>query len=303
MKLSHITLAQLRALIAVDDTGSFTLASERLSRTQSAVSHSIMQLEQEFGTPLFERQREGAVPTAAGKLAIKEARIALVHLERLEHAVRGEAALMSGRLRLACFSSAVNWILGDALAEFSRRYPAIDLEILELADETSLSALRERKVDLGMVNLPCASIATFPLFEDELCIIISEEIAPDTDSETNLAQFANIPFIYPSGACSPLIEAAFQSAGIQPRIAARMTTHGAHLVLSLVHQKAGFSIMPAYALASEATSDLRVLPIRPAILRRVAFAMESEQSLSPAARAFLDLVDEIRRQSPKAMGM
>lgn len=299
MKISNITLTQLRALIAVEDTGSFTLAAERLGRTQSAISHAIMQLEQEFATPLFERQREGAVPTAAGKLAIKEARIAIVHLERLEHAVRGEAALLTGRLRLACFSSSVNWILGETLAEFARRYPTIELEILELADDTSLAALAERKVDLGMVNLPCPNIPTFPLFEDELCVVISKAIAPDIRKGARLEQFVKIPFIYPSGACGPLIEAAFQAAGIQPHIAARMTTHGAGLVMALVHQKAGFTIMPAYALASEYVSDLKVAPLRPQILRRVAFAMESEQSLSPTARAFLELIEEMRHQGKK----
>ena len=49
MNLSHITLAQLRALVTLEETQSFTVAAQRLGRTQSAISHAVRQIEEAFG--------------------------------------------------------------------------------------------------------------------------------------------------------------------------------------------------------------------------------------------------------------
>ena len=57
----------LRSFLAVCETGSLTAAAGRVGRTQSALSMQIKRLEEVVGTPLFERQPRGVVPTAAGR--------------------------------------------------------------------------------------------------------------------------------------------------------------------------------------------------------------------------------------------
>ena len=67
---TDLTTQDLRLLVAVADTGSFTAAAERLDLTQSAVSHAVRTAERKVGAVLFERGRRGAVPTPAGERAV-----------------------------------------------------------------------------------------------------------------------------------------------------------------------------------------------------------------------------------------
>ena len=66
MTLPDLDPDLLRAFLAVAEHGSFTRAAHQLNRTQSAVSVQVRRLEQRLGTKLFQRDRAGAVPTAAG---------------------------------------------------------------------------------------------------------------------------------------------------------------------------------------------------------------------------------------------
>lgn len=288
MSTSNLTVTQLKALVALAETGSFTLASERLGVTQPAVSHTIRQVEELLQRTLFERQRDRTVPNAAGQLAIAEARLALIHMERLEYAVKGEAALQSGTLRLGCFASAVHWILPAAIAEFSRRYPAISVQVIESADESSPAAIAERRVDLGMVNLPCPSLWTMQIFEDDLCIAASSALGASSE----LAHYRYAPFIHPRGALEPLIEAAFVSAGFKPHLMTSVVAHGPALTLALVKARGGYTLMPKSALAGQDLSNIVSAPIEPRIVRHVAFAAPSQDTISPAARAFLEIIQQ-----------
>lgn len=286
MSAVNLTMTQVKALVALADTGSFTLASERLGVTQPAISHAIRQTEEMLRQPLFERQRDRTVPNPAGLLAVAEARLALVHLERLEFAVKGEAALESGSLRIGCFASAVHWLLPSAVAQFSRRYPSVALEIVEAADDSCVTAIKERRIDLGMVNLPCPGLWTMPIFDDDICIVASEALTIAGE----LKSFESIPFIRPLGALEPLIDAAFVSAGVEPAILIPVAAHGPALTLALVRACQGFTLMPRSALTTHDMIGLQAATLEPRIVRHVAFAAASEQTISPAARAFLDLL-------------
>ncbi|MEO8623382.1 MAG: LysR family transcriptional regulator, partial [bacterium] len=69
-----MTDAQLEALVAVADSGSFTQAARRLGLTQSAVSHAVTGLEQSLSVALIDRSAQGARLTNAGERVIQHAR-------------------------------------------------------------------------------------------------------------------------------------------------------------------------------------------------------------------------------------
>lgn len=72
---------QLLAAIILARTGSFTLAGEQLSLTQSAVSHAIKALEDEVGCRLFVRTGKGVTVTAAGRRFLPQAEKVLAEME------------------------------------------------------------------------------------------------------------------------------------------------------------------------------------------------------------------------------
>ena len=72
--LDSLTLDQLRVLVAVAETGSFSAAARKLGRVQSAISQSVQSLENALGTTLFDRA--GKVPKLndAGQVILTDAR-------------------------------------------------------------------------------------------------------------------------------------------------------------------------------------------------------------------------------------
>src|SRR5260221_10039865 len=102
-----LTPQDLRLLLAVAETGSFTAAAGKLGLTQSAVSHAVRNAERQIGVVLFERGRRGALPTAAGQRAIVHARQILRQFDVLVTESRDAAAgTVSGTVRIAAFRSA-----------------------------------------------------------------------------------------------------------------------------------------------------------------------------------------------------
>src|ERR1039457_6175488 len=148
----------LRLLLAVDSTGSFTAAAQSLGITQSAVSRSVRECERKAGAVLFERSRTGACPTAAGQVALVHARQILRQLDLLGAEARGAAAgSLSGTLQIAAFRRAAAQLLTPALARLAARYPALRPQVL-IVPELGRGAAGE--VADGHADLAISTLAT-----------------------------------------------------------------------------------------------------------------------------------------------
>ena len=96
----EISLQQLRALAAVSETGSFTLAAESLQLTQPAISHLVKRMEDELGQPLVVRGRRLQL-TDAGQMMVDTAVRALRLVDESVNACRSQAQLREGRVVVA----------------------------------------------------------------------------------------------------------------------------------------------------------------------------------------------------------
>ena len=87
-----LSMRGLECLVAIVDQGSLTKAAAVLHMSQPALSHQIAAIERELGTPVIERLPRGIRPTAAGLVAVAEARIALTAASKVVTSARGAAA-------------------------------------------------------------------------------------------------------------------------------------------------------------------------------------------------------------------
>lgn len=123
----HFDLAALDMLVAVAEAGGFTAASEKLGRTQSAVSVRIQDLEEQVGRRLLERSRRGVTPTDAGERLIAHAR-RLLAIEREALAdLGGEQA--AGRLRVGIPDDYIDAYMRPLIARFAAEHPRVELEL------------------------------------------------------------------------------------------------------------------------------------------------------------------------------
>ncbi|HWV16343.1 MAG TPA: LysR family transcriptional regulator [Cellvibrio sp.] len=96
-----ITLEALRVLDAIERKGSFGAAAEALFKVPSALSYTIQKLESDIGVNLFDRSRQRAQLTAAGKLLLEEGRQLLKAASAIEEAVQQLGSGWETRLRIA----------------------------------------------------------------------------------------------------------------------------------------------------------------------------------------------------------
>ena len=85
--LDRLTLDQLRVLVAVAETGSFSAAARRLGRVQSAISQTVQSLESALGIAVFERAGKTPKLSDAGRVILDDAR----HLLRGADTLRARA--------------------------------------------------------------------------------------------------------------------------------------------------------------------------------------------------------------------
>lgn len=122
-----LDLSQLRSFVAVEETGSFTLAAERLGLGQSTVSQHIQKLETTVGRKLLSRDTHRVGLSNDGEAMIGYARDMLAIADRAERHFR--AGDLRGRIRFGVSEDLVNSQLPLILEGFARSHPSVDLEL------------------------------------------------------------------------------------------------------------------------------------------------------------------------------
>src|SRR6202012_2012437 len=89
--LDGVSLDQLRTFIAAVDEGSFSAASRKLLRSQSVVSETVSNLEDQIGVPLFDRSGRYPKLTPAGEVLLADARNIINNVDRLKARAKGIA--------------------------------------------------------------------------------------------------------------------------------------------------------------------------------------------------------------------
>lgn len=138
---------QLQIFLAVADELNFTRAAERCNCVQSNVTAQIQSLEQELGTPLFERLGRKVLLTDAGHKLRPYAERTLGTIDEAKKAVISQDG-PRGPLAVGTSESTLTYRLPRALKEFREKYPAVELTFLPCQDNKLLDLLETGKADL-----------------------------------------------------------------------------------------------------------------------------------------------------------
>ncbi|MEM1430106.1 MAG: LysR family transcriptional regulator [Pseudomonadota bacterium] len=168
----------LEAFLAVKDTGSFHLASERLNLSQSSVTRRVQKLEAALGTRLFERTTRDVRPTLAAKRLQMRAETILEDAQEATRALRDEGAVFAHQrartITLATIPTMVGGLVGPAIAGFRAAGHAARLRILDLAANEVAEAVAQGDADFGVGAIPMLEPVTefTLLLEDSLVLAL-----------------------------------------------------------------------------------------------------------------------------------
>ena len=294
-----MTLSQLRALLMVLETGSFSAAALELGSAQSAVSYAVAELERELGVKLLERGRFGARPTRVGIRVAEHARQMLSLGNAISQEVSLERGVLEGVLRVATFRSAASHILSKAVARLARRYPELQVGLLEAdGDMPELKhLLLSGRAEVAMLQTPYPEgTLVWELLQDPYVALMPKDhpLAQSTVSRADL--LASPLILYDNDdQCGRVAQHYLRDA----KLPFRSTIHSIRedsTIFSLVEQGLGVSVVPELAFRDLPDSVARVQLTEP-LIRTIGVAILPGSLKIPAVRAFLSV---LKQQFPRS---
>jgi len=148
--LEPVSLDQLRVLIAIADSGSFSAAARRLRRAQSAVSHAVQSLETALGLSLFDRKGRRPQLTEAGRNLLADSRAVVSRTEQLRARARSMAEGVEPELGLAVDVMFPHAVLIESVRALGSAYPHLPITVHSEALGVVDMRVREGSVRLGI---------------------------------------------------------------------------------------------------------------------------------------------------------
>lgn len=289
-----ISLAQLQALTALAESGSFSGAARSLRITQPAVTQHVANLAREFGVPLVDVVGRRAVFTDAGTYLASRAREIVDAVSALETDMREFEAANSGTLRIGATLTIATYVLPEMIARFMRERPAVRVDV-SVANTNAIAAmLRAHDLSLALIEgiVDDDAIATLPFAEDELVLVddaAGSHVRADAVRATDLD---GVPFVSrePGSGTRDLGYDALTRMGIHPRVVLELPSSEG--ILRAVEAGLGVGILSLIAAKdARRRGSVRVLRIADLALQRSFFIGGTRgRSLSPAQHAFAQMV-------------
>lgn len=290
----NYTLRQLRIFVAVARTQSFSRAGEEIGLSQSAVSHSVKELELALEVKLLDRTTREVVLTEAGQqMAMRLSRV-LDELHSVLLDSRAHSYTLSGIVRVAASQTISAHLMPQSIAQSQRQFPDITFMLHDRPQQWVLESVRQGEVDFGIVidpgpvtDLLCTTVLSEPFF-----LLCRRDNALNQKANISWQDLAGQSLVlqdYASGS-RPLIDAAFAGQNIEPHIVQQIG-HPATL-FPMVEAGIGISILPALALPLPGGDSLVVRQLRPVVERKIMLIRRKNRSLSAAAEAIWSVIAE-----------
>lgn len=298
--IGNVNTKLLQTFLAVAERGSFRAAAIAVHRSHSAVSAQVIQLETQLGVRLFERTTRSVSLTDEGRLLRDSAWRALYELDLGLRQIKERSDLKRGQLSLASSPNLASIYLPQVLAEFTRSYPQVSVNVLELTSEELFVAARDRRVDFAIGPQTDDSAFRFTtILVEPLQALVPWTYFPKLAKRITLAQLVELPLLLQtsSTAVRGLIDARMKEHGLVPKV--RFQFVQAQTIIAMAEAGVGAAILPASSLTRATADTARILEItKPAFERKMALITLPNQSLSPAASRLAEkIVEDVRAAS------
>ena len=170
-----MNIRDLRYLVALAEHRHFGRAAEASFVSQPTLSTQIRKLEEELGVTLVERAPRRVMMTPIGREIVERARHILREIEQLHETARRSADPEAGSIRLGIFPTLGPYLLPHAIPIVRKRFPKLELLLVEEKTEVLLQQLREGRLDVAILALPLHddSLHIEFLFEEPFLLAVS----------------------------------------------------------------------------------------------------------------------------------
>lgn len=283
---------QLLAFATLARTGSFTQAARELHVSQSAVSHSIGDLERKVGCRLFERTSRRVLLTLAGEQLLHHAGRISAEMAAAHESLQSLRSWGQIQLRISAPATICDGLLPHCLHQVRRNYPTARISISVADRRESLIELAEGRVDVAVCPgvEPDERFDRIPLFQDEMVFVMSPVHPWATHPPVDPAVIGAEPLLtYRRNTYTwQLIHGHLAAEGIQPTVA--LDCDSVITIREMARLGMGVAVVARWAVASEVAAGILAwapLGRRPLFRRWAAFTLRTRR-LSLAQTLFIE---------------
>ena len=251
-------LRQMEYVVALAEERHFTRAAGLSGVSQSGLSAAIRSLEEELGTPLFDRTTRRVEPTDAGRALLPHARAMLMQATAARDAVVAASRELSGTLRIGAEQCLGVVDVGAVLERFDRRFPHVQISFTQAGSHDLVAQVRDDELDAAFVATAdhLGGLVQTELGREPLVVLMRPDhrlAGASVLGPHDLVDEAFIDFD-PAWALRPLNDSAFAAASLHRNV--RLSVNDVHTLLDLVSRGLGIAIVPAHVAAKRQAAGL-----------------------------------------------
>lgn len=291
----------LGAFVEVVRRGGFSRAGEALHLTQSAVSKAVKAIEEELGQPLLVRLGRRVALTDAGQVVFDRAQAVLSVLHSIEEQVAEVGAVRRGHLRLGIPPMVGGAFFPPVLGDFRAAYPGVVLELREVGARSVEALVIDGEVEAGATVLPTdrSVFEVVPLMRDVLRAVVHPRSPLARRRSVALRDLERVPFVLyrEDFALHGHILEACRREGFSPKVASESSQWD--FMAAMVAADMGVALLPRTICRRLDPAQVKVLPlVEPELRWDLALIWKQGRHLSPAARAFIEVVRRHAQDRP-----
>jgi LysR family carnitine catabolism transcriptional activator len=294
------SIHNLRVFIAVAESGEIRAAAERLSRTPSAISMTLKQIESEIGAPLFEGERKNRL-TSLGQMLFYEGRDLLEHCSRTHANVMMLASRERTTTSIACTPSFAVTFLPILIKELSLQKPVVHLHARDIDSRSVREAVATGTVDVGIGSYreSVQGLTFTPLYSDRLSVLCHKDSKlAKSRRPITWKDLTGYPFLAHDG-YGMIKDAAFLA------LVERAQAHLPNVMslFALVKADIGITILPRL-FEAQADKSIQFLPLKdPNAYQIVGVIARNGYRAPPATNNFLTLLRTMIRKDHSKLGL
>ncbi|MGE1061921.1 LysR family transcriptional regulator [Megasphaera paucivorans] len=285
-------LFQLTYFVEVAHKKSFTKASKSLHISQPSISKGIRTLEKNWNTTLFNRKGKTIELTETGLYLLPKVEIIVNDFTKINEQMESSRCLNSGNLSIGIPSMLSMPSIAPFISYFLKTYPYINLELLEISSQKTITAIDEGKIQAGFIILPMRYDIPYEyyIFKEELLNILVWRNHPLTLKQSlTIEDIKNETFVYypATFALNPFIQSYFQKVMGHPKVVCRSSNW--NFLVEMVRIHLGIALVPQNICTHYSNNDIVSIPlIEPKITWTVAMTWKSQGFLPYPAKIWVE---------------
>lgn len=286
----EMTLLSYEIFSQIIEQGSFAKAAEFMHLTPSAVSHAVSSMEEEIGTAVFVRDKNGIKLTATGEQLYPYIRKILQANNGLNQTLDNMRGLETGFVKIGCTNTVCLAWMPDIITGFNKIHPNIQLQIFQGSYTDVCEWAKRGSIDIGIISeKACEGLEFEALYKDELLCVSPKGFFDKNITKITPEELKNQPFVVQQDSYNKDVNSYLYEHQLEVRANCHILDEQS--TIAMVQCGAGLSIMPTLFIKTN-TANVDTYPLEPKEYRVLGICYSDKALLSTAAQALSSHIRE-----------